>query len=73
MEVECRGPRLRVDLNGATIQDLNLEDYPELKVRLRDGFVALQDHGDPVAFRSIWIKPLTPPSDPASASESESD
>jgi len=58
MEVECRGTRLRVTLNDAMVQDCDLGSIPELKVRLRNGFIALQDHGDPVAFRNIRIKPL---------------
>jgi hypothetical protein len=58
MEVVLNGPRLTVVLNGDTIQDLNMDEHDELRYRLRRGFIGLQDHNSPVAFRNIRIKRL---------------
>lgn len=61
LEVLCQGPHFRATLNGVLIQDVNLDEHPELRPRLRKGFIALQDHGDYVAFRNIRLKPLAAP------------
>jgi len=58
MEITCNGLRVKVILNGQTAQDLNFDDYDELKYRLRDGFIILTDHGADVSYRNIRIKKL---------------
>ncbi|RJP27698.1 MAG: DUF1080 domain-containing protein [Candidatus Omnitrophota bacterium] len=58
MEIMCNGPHLRVLLNGQIVQDINFDDYDELKYRLRDGLIRLTDHGNYVAYRNIRIKDL---------------
>lgn len=58
MEIQCNGASVKAELNGIVIHDLDLNDIQELRVRLRDGFIALQDHGSPVWFRNIRIKLL---------------
>ncbi len=58
MEITCDGPKVKVILNGQTVQDLNFDDYEDLKYRLRDGFIYLTDHGADVAYRNIRIKEL---------------
>jgi hypothetical protein len=59
MIVTMRGTHLSVDLNGANIVDVVL-DETAVKDRPRSGFIGLQDHGQPndVRFRQIWIKAL---------------
>lgn len=58
LEVTCDGPHVKVVLNGVTVQDINFDDHDALRYRLRNGFFALTDHGHPVSFRNIRIKPL---------------
>jgi hypothetical protein len=58
MEITCNGPHVRVILNGKTVQDINLDEYEELKYRLRDGFIILTDHGADVSYRNIRIREL---------------
>jgi len=58
LEIYLDGPRYRATLNGVIIQDLNFDQNDELRHRLRNGFIALQDHGSKVAFRNIRIKTL---------------
>jgi len=57
-EITADGPHVKVVLNGKTVQDVNLDDVPELRNRLRKGFIGLQDHGRYVAFRNIRVKKL---------------
>jgi len=58
LEISLNGSHLRAVLNGEVVQDLNLDENDELRLRLRKGFIAFQDHGHPAAFRHIRIKPL---------------
>lgn len=58
MEILCQGPHVKVILNDKVVQDINLDDHPELKYRLRDGFIILTDHWAAVAYRNIRIKKL---------------
>ncbi|MEZ6014917.1 MAG: DUF1080 domain-containing protein [Planctomycetota bacterium] len=59
MIVTMRGSHLEVDLNGANIVDVLL-DETAIKDRPRTGFIGLQDHGRPndLRFRSLWLKSL---------------
>lgn len=58
LEIALDGPVFRAVLNGELVQDLNLDDNEELCLRLRRGFIGLQDHGCDVAFRNIRLKKL---------------
>lgn len=60
LEIRMEGAHIKATLNGQTAQDTNLDDHPELKHRLRKGFIGLQDHQNYVAFRNIRIKELNP-------------
>ncbi|MBI1387128.1 MAG: DUF1080 domain-containing protein [bacterium] len=51
-------PNLKYWMNGQIVQDINVEDYPELKYRFRHGYIGLQDMGYQVWFRNIRVKEL---------------
>lgn len=58
LEITCIGRRVAVRHNGVTVVDANLDAYPELRERLPRGYIGLQNHGTPVAFRNIGLKTL---------------
>ena len=59
--ITMRGDRVTVELNGKTVIDRAL--LPGVAAR---GPIGLQNHGDPIEFRNLFIKPL--PADSASRS-----
>lgn len=58
LEVMLNGSKYKATLNGVVIQDLDFDKNPELKFRLRKGFVCISDHGGKASFRNIRIKKL---------------
>ena len=59
MIVTCKGHHLQVELNGEKIVDIQLDKTP-MKDRPLQGYIGLQDHGEPnnLYFRNIKIKRL---------------
>ncbi len=57
-EIIMEWPRYHAILNGETIQDINLDQHPELKYRNRSGYIGLQDNGWRSWVRNIRIKEL---------------
>ncbi len=51
-------PSLRVWTNGELIQDLNVEENPELRHRLRRGYLGLASLSYPIRFRNLKILEL---------------
>lgn len=58
VEVILQGSKYKATLNGVVIQDLDFDQNPELKYRLRKGFICISDHGHKASFRNIRIKEL---------------
>lgn len=56
VEIDCRGPRVKITINDKVVQDFDMSKEPKLKARLQKGCIGLQDHGDEVAFRRIRIR-----------------
>ncbi len=51
-------PRLQVWVNGDQVQNLDVESYPELRFRLRKGYLGLSGLGYPIRFRNLRIREL---------------
>ncbi len=51
-------PRLQVWTNGEPVQDLNVEDHPDLRYRLRRGYLGLASLGYPIRFRNLMVQQL---------------
>ena len=58
MEIVCKGSKVRVEINDQLVQDVNFDEYEELKYRLREGFIFLTDHDNEVGYRYIRVKEL---------------
>ena len=57
LEITCIGPRIRVVLNGRTIQDFDQTSLPETRDKPLAGAVCLQNHGHLIRFRNVRIRP----------------
>ena len=51
-------PRLRIWTNGEPVQDLDVESVPELRYRLRRGYLGLQSLSYPIRFRNLRVREL---------------
>lgn len=51
-------PQLRVWVNEELAQDLNLESVPDLRYRLRRGYLGLSALGYPIRFRNLRLREL---------------
>ena len=60
LEINCCGTHYRVVHNGVAVVDANGEQYPELKKRLLEGFLGLQNHSEEVRYRHLRLGPPLP-------------
>ncbi len=60
LRILADGPELKVWMNGETAQDLDLDAVPELRHRLRRGFLGLGALGYPLRFRNLRLRELPP-------------
>jgi len=58
MEIECKGPRIMVTLNGEKIIDIDQTTVEEIKNKPLKGYVCVQNHGGKVDFRNLRVKEL---------------
>ncbi len=58
VEIECRGPKIRITLNGKTIHDLDQSKIEQIRNKPLSGYFCLQDHGKRIEFRNIRLKEL---------------
>ena len=55
-EVSCIGSMVKVKINGREVVSCDTSEHPDLKDRLKSGYIGLQNHGDPIDFRNVRIK-----------------
>lgn len=55
--ITCLGPRIRVVLNGRTIQDFDQTSLAETRNKPLTGNICLQNHGHLIRFRNLRIRP----------------
>ena len=60
IEIECRGPKIRITLNDVVIQDVDQSQIDAIKKKPLKGYFSVQDHGRHVEFRNIRLKELKP-------------
>lgn len=58
IEIECRGPRIKVTLNGRLIHDVDQSTIESIKDKPLSGYFCLQNHGKRIEFRDIRLKKL---------------
>lgn len=58
IEIECRGPRIKIVLNDQLIQDVNQSAVAAIKEKSLKGFISLQNHGKLIDFRKVQLQEL---------------
>ena len=60
MRIAMDWPRLRVWMNGDLAQDRDCEQEPELRYRLRRGYIGIESLSYPIRFRNLRVRELPP-------------
>ena len=58
LEIECRGPRIRITLNGKLVQDVDQTEHESIREKPLSGYISLQDHRCFIEYRNIRLKEL---------------
>lgn len=64
IHIVCKGSMVKIDVNGTTVVDTNLEDHKEKKgarhpgISRGKGHIGFQSYNTRVEFRNVFIKPL---------------
>jgi len=58
LEIECRGPTIRITLNDQLIHDFDQTTLEETKDKPLSGYLSLQDHGRVIDYRNVRLKEL---------------
>ena len=58
IDIECRGPKIHIVLNGQVIQDVDQSTIDEIKDKPLSGYFCLQSHTNKIEFRKVQIKEL---------------
>jgi len=58
VEVECKGSRIRITMNGKEVLNVDQSTILEIKEKPLSGYVCVQTHSKQVEFRNLRIKEL---------------
>ncbi len=58
IEIECRGPKIKITLNGEVVQDVDQSTIDSIKNKPLKGYVSVQNHGKAVEFKNLKLKLL---------------
>ncbi len=58
IDIECRGPKIRITQNGQVLHDLDQTTIEAIKKKPLSGYFALQNHGGKIEFRNLRVKEL---------------
>lgn len=58
IEVECVGPKIRVNMNGTDVLSFDQSTHEKLKTKPVSGYVCLQSHSKQVEFKNVKLKVL---------------
>ncbi|HVU86792.1 MAG TPA: DUF1080 domain-containing protein [Pirellulales bacterium] len=56
VEIRCTGPRIEITINDRKVQDVDQSKIPAIKDKPLCGYVCLQNHGSPCAFRNVRLQ-----------------
>lgn len=56
VEIACRGPHIKITLNGEVVQDVDQSQIDEIKGKPLRGYLSLQNHGKVVEFRNLQLQ-----------------
>ncbi|MGC4002643.1 MAG: DUF1080 domain-containing protein [Pirellulales bacterium] len=60
MEIECRGPKIKITLNDVVVQDVDQSKVKDIQDKPLKGYVSVQNHGKEIEFKNLRLKPLVP-------------
>jgi hypothetical protein len=58
MVIECRGPRIKITLNGTVVQDVDQSQVESIKAKPLCGYLSIQNHGKLIEFRRLRVTDL---------------
>ncbi len=58
VEIECRGPKIRITMNGKLIHDVDQSQNDKIKKKPLQGYFSMQNHGRKIEFRNLRLKEL---------------
>jgi len=58
LRIQMDWPALRVWVNGEQVHDVDVDQHPDLRFRLRSGYLGLETLSYPIRFRNLGIREL---------------